>query len=154
MTSTVTEGQTQAVAVGERPRVLVAEEIAPAGLAALEARCEVTVADGWSVEELGERIGEFDGIVIRSATKLTADLIDKGERLRVIGRAGVGVDNVDLDAASRRGIVVVNAPTSNVLSVAEHTFGLTLALARNVARGDATMRAGSWQRSKLGGIEL
>jgi D-3-phosphoglycerate dehydrogenase len=154
VSATATDTQTQSIPAGERPRVLVAEVIAPAGIAALEARCDVTIADGWSVEELGERIGDFDGIVIRSATKLTSELIERGERLRVIGRAGVGVDNVDLDAASRRGIVVVNAPTSNVLSVAEHTFGLTLALARNVARGDATMRAGTWQRSKLGGIEL
>lgn len=139
---------------GDRPTVLIAEQLAPAGVAALEAACDVTVADGWSPEELRERIGAFDALVVRSATKVTADLIAAGERLRVIGRAGVGVDNVDLDAASQRGIVVVNAPTSNVLSVAEHCMGLMLALARNVARGDATLKAGEWQRSKLSGIEL
>jgi D-3-phosphoglycerate dehydrogenase len=154
MTATATAGQGQATSTGDRPRVLVAEKIAPAGIAALEAQCEVEVADGWDVPTLLERIPEFDAIVVRSATKVTAEVIDAGTRLRVIGRAGVGVDNVDLDAASRRGIVVVNAPTSNVLSVAEHCMGLMLALARNVARGDATLRAGEWQRSRLGGIEL
>jgi D-3-phosphoglycerate dehydrogenase len=153
-TATETAPGPQAAASGERPRVLVAEKIAPRGLKALEAACDVEIADGWDLDTLRARLGEFDAIVIRSATKMTADLIEAGTRLRVIGRAGVGVDNVDLDAASRRGIVVVNAPTSNVLSVAEHCMGLMLALARNVARGDATLRAGEWQRSKLGGIEL
>jgi D-3-phosphoglycerate dehydrogenase len=154
MTATSPAEQSAMIAAGERPRVLVAEELAPAGIAALEARTDVTIGAGWSLEELTARMPEFDAIVVRSATKVNADLIEAGTNLRVVGRAGVGVDNVDLDAASRRGIVVVNAPTSNVLSVAEHTIGLTLALARNVARGDATMRAGTWQRSKLGGIEL
>jgi D-3-phosphoglycerate dehydrogenase len=150
----MTDTQTETTTAGERPRVLIAEPLAPAGVQALEARCDVTVADGWDLDELTSRIGEFDGIVIRSATKMTPELIAAGERLRVIGRAGVGVDNVDLDAASRRGIVVVNAPLSNVLSVAEHCMGLLLALARNVAAGDATLRAGEWKRSKLGGVEL
>ncbi|MBC7461990.1 MAG: phosphoglycerate dehydrogenase [Thermoleophilia bacterium] len=154
MTATSPASEAQAVPAGERPRVLVAEELAPAGIAALEARTDVTHGAGWSLEELTERISEFDGIVVRSATKVNAALIEAGTNLRVVGRAGVGVDNVDLDAASARGIIVVNAPTSNVLSVAEHTLGLTLALARNVARGDATLRAGTWQRSQLGGIEL
>jgi len=156
MTATTTAPATDTTVhvAGERPRVLVAERIADAGIAALKARCDVEIADGWNIEGLTARIAEFDAIVIRSATKLNADLIDAGTRLRVIGRAGVGVDNVDLDAASQRGIVVVNAPTSNVLSVAEHCMGLMLALARNVSRGDATLKAGEWQRSQLGGIEL
>lgn len=151
-TSTGAQGAT--IDSAARPRVLVAERIAAAGIAALEAACDVEVADGWDAEQLRARIAEFDAIVVRSATKVTAELIEAGTRLRVIGRAGVGVDNVDLDAASRRGIVVVNAPTSNVLSVAEHCLGLMLALARNVARGDATLRRGEWHRSKLGGVEL
>ncbi len=152
--TTAPEAATTPGASGDRPRVLVAEKIAQAGIDAIAARCDVEVADGWDLDTLTTRIAEFDAIVIRSATKMTAELIDAGTNLRVIGRAGVGVDNVDLEAASRRGIVVVNAPTSNVLSVAEHCMGLMLALARNVARGDATMRAGEWQRSKLGGVEL
>ncbi|MCW2923140.1 MAG: phosphoglycerate dehydrogenase [Thermoleophilia bacterium] len=154
MSTTSTTPAPLHAARGDRPKVLVAERIADAGIAALEASCDVEVADGWGIEGLLNRIPEFDAIVVRSATKVTADVIEAGTRLRVVGRAGVGVDNVDLDAASRRGIVVVNAPTSNVLSVAEHCMGLMLAVARNVARGDATLRAGEWQRSKLGGIEL
>lgn len=153
---TKTQDRTRVVdaEVRARPSVLVAERIAPAGLAALEARCDVEVADGWSAETLLARVSEFDAIVVRSATKVTAEVIDAATQLRVVGRAGVGVDNVDLDAASRRGIIVVNAPTSNVLSVAEHCMGLMLALARNVARGDASLKDGAWHRSKLGGIEL
>lgn len=135
-------------------KVLVNEAIAQAGIDALAERFDVTAMPGWEREELRERIGEFAGVVVRSATKLDADLVGQATRLRVIGRAGVGVDNVDLGAASARGIIVVNAPTSTVRSVAEHAIGLMLALARNVARGDASLRAGRWDRSQLGGIEL
>jgi D-3-phosphoglycerate dehydrogenase len=134
--------------------VLVAEKIADAGIELLREQFDVTALPGWSADELQANIGEFDGLVVRSATKVTADVVDAATNLKVIGRAGVGVDNVDLDAASRRGIVVVNAPTSTVASVAEHALALMFALARNVHRGDATMRAGAWERSKLGGVEL
>jgi len=103
---------------------------------------------------LEEIIGGYEGIVIRSATKLTADLIERADRLRVIGRAGVGVDNVDVDAATRRGIVVANAPESNVVSAAEHTVGLLLALARNIPQAHAALTEGRWERSKWGGVEL
>src|SRR5207247_6029517 len=104
--------------------------------------------------DLAEVIGGYDAIVIRSATKLTADLIERGERLRVIGRAGVGVDNVDVEAATRRGIVVANAPESTVLSAAEHTIGLLLALSRNIPQADAARRHGRWDRSRFAGLEL
>src|SRR3984893_1719586 len=99
-------------------------------------------------------MGDYDGILIRSATKLDADLIARGSRLRAIGRAGVGVDNVDLAAATKRGIVVANAPQSNVITAAEHTLALLLALARNVPQAHASMMAGNWERSKFSGIEL
>src|SRR6266542_7026274 len=107
-----------------------------------------------SDEDLAERIGEFDGIVIRSATKLTADLIERGSRLKVIGRAGTGVDNVDVDAATRRGIVVVNAPESNSVAAAEHTIALLLALCRNVPQAHASLIGGEWVRSRFAGTEL
>lgn len=136
------------------PRVLVNEKIAAPGVALLRERFDVVELPGWSAEQLAEEIGAFDGILIRSATKLTAELIDRASKMKVIGRAGVGVDNVDLDAATRRGIIVANAPMSTVESVAEHTLGLLFALARNIPQGDATLKAGEWQRSKLGGIEL
>ncbi len=105
-------------------------------------------------ETLAARIGDFDGVLIRSATKMTADLIERGERLKVIGRAGVGVDNVDVPAATRRGIVVANAPQSNVVTAAEHTVALLLALARNIPQAHASLTAGKWERSKFSGVEL
>ena len=132
-------------------KVLVREEIAPAGVALLRSRFEV---DEDSSSDLAAIIGNYDAIVIRSATKLTADLIAKGTNLKVIGRAGVGVDNVDVDAATRQGIVVANAPESNVVSAAEHTVGLLVALARNIPQAHAALVAGRWERSQWGGVEL
>jgi D-3-phosphoglycerate dehydrogenase len=132
-------------------RVLVREPIAEAGVQLLRDRFEVDV-DGES--DLAEIIGRYDAIVVRSATKLTADLIARAERLKVIGRAGVGVDNVDLDAATRKGIVVANAPESTVVSAAEHTVGLLLALSRNIPQAYAALKQGRWERSRFGGIEL
>ncbi len=131
--------------------MLVREEIAEPGVELLRARFDVDV-DGDS--DLAAIIGLYDGIVIRSATKLTAELIERGTRLKVIGRAGVGVDNVDVEAATRRGIVVANAPESNIVSAAEHTVGLLFALARNIPQAHAALVAGRWERSKWGGIEL
>jgi D-3-phosphoglycerate dehydrogenase / 2-oxoglutarate reductase len=137
--------------LSNRPRVLIREPIAEAGVDLLRDRFDVDVdPDG----ELAERIADYEGIVIRSATKLDADLIERAERLKVIGRAGVGVDNVDVDAATRRGIVVANAPESTVVSAAEHTIGLLLALSRNIAQAHASLKEGRWERSAHGGIEL
>jgi D-3-phosphoglycerate dehydrogenase len=134
-----------------KAKVLIREKIADAGIELLQARFDVDVdANG----ELAEKIGAYDAIVIRSATKLTADLIEAGTNLRVIGRAGVGVDNVDVEAATRKGIVVANAPESNVVSAAEHTIGLLVALARNIPQAHAAMKQGKWERSKWGGVEL
>ncbi|MGH2977433.1 MAG: phosphoglycerate dehydrogenase, partial [Gaiellaceae bacterium] len=107
-----------------------------------------------AVIELAEIIGGYDAIVVRSATKLTADMIERGARLKVIGRAGVGVDNVDVDAATRRGIIVANAPESTVVSAAEHTIGLLVALARNIPQAHAALKQGRWERSAYGGTEL
>src|ERR1051325_6741516 len=132
-------------------KVLVREEIAAAGIELLRAKFEVDV-DGQS--DLAEVIGGYDAIVIRSATRLTADLVERGSRRKVIGRAGVGVDNVDVEAATRRGIVVANAPESNVVSAAEHTIGLLVALARNIPQAHAALVGGRWERSKWGGVEL
>jgi D-3-phosphoglycerate dehydrogenase len=132
-------------------RVLVREEIAPAGVELLRSRFEV---DEDAESDLAGIIGNYDAIVIRSATKLTADLIAKGTKLKVIGRAGVGVDNVDVEAATRQGIVVANAPESNVVSAAEHTVGLLVALARNIPQAHAALVDGRWEREKWGGVEL
>jgi D-3-phosphoglycerate dehydrogenase len=132
-------------------KILVREEIAPAGVELLRSKFDVDVDGDSPLEEI---IGRYDAIVIRSATKLTADLVAKADNLKVIGRAGVGVDNVDVEAATRRGIVVANAPESNVVSAAEHTIGLLVALARNIPQAHSALKDGRWERSKWGGVEL
>ncbi len=134
-----------------RPKVLVRELIAEAGIELLRQRFDVDVDTNG---DLAGKIGNYDAIVIRSATKLDADLIGRAERLKVIGRAGVGVDNVDVEAATRRGIVVANAPESTVISAAEHTIGLLLALSRHIPQAHAALKAGRWERSRWGGLEL
>ena len=132
-------------------KVLVREPIARAGVELLRERFDVDVhLDG----DLGEVIGAYDAIIVRSGTKLTADVIERAANLKVIGRAGVGVDNVDLAAASRRGIVVANAPESTVVSAAEHTVGLLLALSRQIPQAHAALQAGRWERSRFAGLEL
>jgi D-3-phosphoglycerate dehydrogenase len=132
-------------------RVLVREPIADAGVRLLREHFHVD-EDGTS--ELADVIGGYDAIVIRSATKLTRDLIERADRLKVIGRAGVGVDNVDVAAATRRGIVVANAPEATVVSAAEHTIGLLVALARNIPQAHAALKQHRWERSRWGGVEL
>jgi D-3-phosphoglycerate dehydrogenase len=134
-----------------RPRVLIREPIAEAGVDLLRERFEVEVDPNG---DLAGTIGDYDAIVIRSATKLTADVLERADRLKVIGRAGVGVDNVDVEAATRRGIVVANAPESTVTSASEHTIGLLVALARNIPQAHAALKQGRWERSAWGGIEL
>jgi D-3-phosphoglycerate dehydrogenase len=132
-------------------KVLVREPIAEAGIELLRERFDVDVdANG----DLAERIVGYDAIVIRSATKLDAAVLERADRLKVIGRAGVGVDNVDVEAATRRGIVVANAPESTVISAAEHTVGLLLALSRNIPQAHAALKEGRWERSRYGGLEL
>ncbi len=135
-------------------RILVADPIASEGIAILERGGTVDVRTGQSAEQLIECIGEYDALVVRSETKVTAPVIEAGRRLQIIGRAGVGVDNIDLDAATRHGVVVVNAPTGNTISAAEHTIGLMLALARHIPRADASLRRGEWKRSAFVGVEL
>ena len=132
-------------------KVLIREPIAEAGVDFLRSRFDVDVDPNGS---LPERIGEYDAIIVRSATKLTAELLERAERLKVIGRAGVGVDNVDVAAASRRGIVVANAPESTVVSAAEHTIALLLALARNIPQAHAALKEGRWERARFAGLEL
>ena len=134
-----------------RPRVLVREKIADAGVALLRERFDVDV-DGEG--DLATRIGDYDAIVVRSATRLTAELLEHATRLKAIGRAGVGVDNVDVAAATRRGIVVANAPESTEISAAEHTIGLLVALSRNIPQAHASLKQGRWERKRYGGVEL
>jgi D-3-phosphoglycerate dehydrogenase / 2-oxoglutarate reductase len=142
------------VTLTEPHRVLVKERIADSGVQLLRERFDVDLGLDWDDQELAERIGDYHGILIRSATRLTADLIARAERLRVIGRAGIGVDNVDVEAATKRGIIVANAPQSNIVAAAEHTVALMLALARNIPQAHGSLTAGRWERSKFGGVEV
>ena len=134
--------------------VLVTEEIAGAGVDLLRERFTVDVELGLPADELASRIGGYDGLIVRSATRVTSDLIDKGRQLRVIGRAGTGVDNVDVAAATRRGIIVANAPGSNMVAAAEHAIGLLVALARNIPQAHAALVQGRWERRRYAGVEL
>jgi D-3-phosphoglycerate dehydrogenase len=135
-------------------RVLVAENIGGSGIALLREHFDVDLGLDWGPEQLGDRIGDYQGLLIRSATKLDAELIERAASLRAVGRAGVGVDNVDVVAATKRGIVVANAPESNVITAAEHTMALLLALARNIPQAHASLTSGKWERSKFSGTEL
>jgi D-3-phosphoglycerate dehydrogenase / 2-oxoglutarate reductase len=135
-------------------KVLVAETIAETGIDRLRSEATVDVLTDLTREQLLEKIGGYDALIIRSQTKADAELIAKAANLKVIGRAGIGLDNVDLDAATRHGIVVVNAPTSNVLSAAEHTIALMLSLARHVPSANASLKAGKWERDRFEGVEL
>jgi D-3-phosphoglycerate dehydrogenase len=137
-----------------RLKVLVAEPIGDSGVALLREHFDVEEGIDWGEGELAQRIGAYHGILIRSATKITADVIARAGELRVIGRAGVGVDNVDVDAATKRGIVVANAPQSNIVTAAEHTLALLLALARNIPQAHMSLTSGKWERSKFSGTEL
>ncbi|MGH7610285.1 MAG: phosphoglycerate dehydrogenase [Candidatus Dormibacteria bacterium] len=137
-----------------RPRILVADPIAEDGIRRLQKAGEVEVALKLTELELIGRVAPFQALVVRSETRVTAPVIAAATNLRVIGRAGVGVDNIDVAAATARGVLVVNAPTGNTVAAAEHTLALLLALCRNVAKGDRSLRAGRWERSLLVGSEL
>ncbi len=157
MTATTPAASPATPVSGDAPvttRVLVAEQIAPEGIAALRARYEVEVLTGLSAEELRDIVADFDALIVRSQVEVDAALIAVAPRLQVIGRAGVGVDNVDLDAATRAGITVVNAPTGNTIAAAEHTIALLLALARRIPAADASIRRGEWSRGALQGVQL
>src|SRR5436305_7991749 len=137
------------------PRVLVAEPLAERGLDAMRAAgLDVEVKIGLTPEELCAALPGVAALVIRSATQVTADVLAAGTDLVVVGRAGIGLDNVDVAEATRRGVMVVNAPRSNILSAAEHTMALLLAQARNVPQANADLKAGHWNRSKWEGVEL
>lgn len=137
-----------------RPRVVVAEPIADAGIEALAESSDVDVAIGLDREELLSRLGDAEGLVVRSATMVDREMLEAAPRLRVVGRAGIGVDNIDLEAATARGVLVVNAPQANTVSAAEHTMALLLAQARNVPRAHSTLTSGTWDRKSFQGVEL
>ncbi len=138
----------------QKQRVLVKEKISERGIDILTRDFDVEYAPGMSQEELLENIAPFHALVIRSATQVGREIIEAAEALRVIGRAGVGVDNVDMDAATKRGIMIINAPQSNIISAAEHTMALLLGLCRDIPLAADSMRRGLWERSRFQGVEL
>ncbi len=137
-----------------RLKVLVAEKISPEGVEKLRESFDVDAFDRMERDEFLARIGAYDGLVVRSGTKVDAEAIAKADNLKVIGRAGIGVDNIDLEAATKRGIMVANVPESNIISAAEHTMAMLMALARNIPAACASLSAGEWNRSGYQGVEL
>ena len=136
------------------PRVLVSDPIAPEGIELLNTRTDVKVKTGLKPEELVETIENYDALVVRSETKVTPTVIEAGQNLKVIARAGIGVDNIDLNAATNAGIAVVNAPIGNTVAAAEHSLALMLALARNIPQAYQSLKDGEWRRSAFMGIEV
>ena len=135
-------------------KVLVPEKLADPGIKLLEKDFEVDVRLDLGPDELLETIGDYDGLIVRSATRVTAEVMDRAENLKAIGRAGIGVDNIDIDAATKRGVIVANAPESNTVAAAEHTLGLMLASARRIPAADSSLREGQWKRSIFKGVEV
>ncbi len=137
-----------------RPRILIADPVAPEGIEMLRAVGDVDVKTGLPQDTLVDIIGNYDALVVRSETKVTRPVIEAASKLTVVGRAGVGVDNIDIPAATERGVIVVNAPQGNTVAAAEHTIALLMSLARHVPQADASMRAGKWARKDYMGTEL
>jgi D-3-phosphoglycerate dehydrogenase len=138
------------------PKILIADSISQRGIDELsrEGALDITIKPGLDETELIKIVPEFSALVVRSQTKVTADVLKAGGKLRVVGRAGVGVDNVDVEAATRRGVVVLNAPGGNTLSTAEHAFSLLLSVARKIPQADASVRGNNWDRKNFEGVEL
>ncbi|KAI9681793.1 MAG: hypothetical protein M1829_000538 [Trizodia sp. TS-e1964] len=141
-------------AEARRPKVLIAEKVSPDGIVLLQQTLTVDERKGLSPEQLLEIIPEYEALIVRSETKVTAALLAKAVNLKVVARAGVGVDNVDVEAATKQGIIVVNSPSGNIGAAAEHTIALLLATARNIPDGCASLKAGKWERSRLVGVEV
>ena len=137
-------------------KILVSDNLGEIGIQMFQEAdgLDVDVKTGLAPEELQGIIGAYDALVIRSATKVTEDLIEAATNLKVVGRAGIGLDNVDIPAATKRGVVVMNTPTGNVVTTAEHTIAMMMALTRNIPQGTSTLKAGLWEKKKLQGREV
>jgi len=150
----MTDTDARRAAAVPTPIVLVAEELSPAAIAQLESGFEVRYVDGADRAALLPALADVDAVIVRSSTTIDAEALAHAPNLRVVARAGVGLDNVDVEAATKAGVMVVNAPSSNIVSAAEHAVGLLLATARNVPQAMASLKAGEWKRSKFTGAEL
>lgn len=135
-------------------KILISDTLAENGKSLLQETAEVDDKAGISAEDLLIEIGEYHALIIRSRTKVTKEIFNAAKKLKVVGRAGIGVDNIDLAAAQAKGVTVVNSPTAPTTSVAEHTLALMLSLVRNITRADATMKAGQWEKKAFKGTEL
>ena len=135
-------------------KVLAADGISPKGIELLQKEFEVVVKDKLPAEELLEIIPDFDALIVRSASKVTAEVIARAKKLKIIGRAGVGVDNIDIPAATAKGIIVINSPGGNTIAATEHTMAMMLAMSRNIPIANETMHKGEWNRKKYVGVEL
>src|SRR5471030_579070 len=135
-------------------RVLISDKLSPAAVAIFRERgVEVDVKPGIDKEEIAKIIGDYDGLAIRSNTKVTAKLLEHATRLKVVGRAGIGVDNVDIPAATARGVIVMNTPFGNSITTAEHAIALMFALARQIPTADASTQAGKWEKNRFMGVD-
>ncbi|KAF2092190.1 phosphoglycerate dehydrogenase [Saccharata proteae CBS 121410] len=137
-----------------RPKVLIPEKVSPDGLALLQSSFEVHERKGLTLKQLHDIIHDYEALIVRSETKVTASLLAAGKKLKVVARAGVGVDNVDVESATKYGIIVINSPVGNINAAAEHTVALMMAVARNIGAACSSLKAGKWERSRLVGVEL
>lgn len=146
----------ESASMAQTYKILVSDALAEVGLKPLREaeNVEVSIQTNLTPEELLTAIPEYDALLVRSSTRVTAEVIQAGQRLRVVGRAGVGVDNIDVDAATQAGIIVVNAPTGNTVAAAEHTVAMLMAMARLIPQADASVRTGEWKRNKFVGVEV
>jgi len=135
-------------------KILVSDPLSPQGVELLQQQAQVDLRPRLSPEELRQSIGDYDALIVRSSTRVTADIIDAGRRLKVIGRAGVGVYNIDVARATERGIIVVNVPEANTVSAAELTLALLVSLARNIPAANYSVKRGGWERERFMGMEL
>jgi len=135
-------------------KVLVSDSLSNEGLEILKEHFTVDVSTGLSEEELVKKIKDYDALVIRSGTHVTQKIIEAADNLKIIGRAGVGIDNVDVDAATKKGIIVANSPEGNMISAAEHTIAMMMAMSRNIPQANASLKAREWKRSKFTGVEV
>src|SRR5690349_21987489 len=141
--------------MSNKPKVLISDKMDPNAARIFDERgCDVDVKPGMTPDELKAVIGQYDGLAIRSSTKVTRDILEHATNLKVIGRAGIGVDNVDIPAASAKGIVVMNTPFGNSITTAEHAIALMFALARQLPEADASTQAGKWEKNRFMGVEV
>ena len=138
-------------------RILIADRIAQEGIELLRSQlpeAHIDIQLGLKPEQLRASIGNYTALIVRSETQVTGEILAAARRLKIVGRAGVGVDNIDIEAATRQGIMVVNSPTGNIVAAAEHTIAMLMALARHVPAANSSMKAGKWEKSRFLGVEV